>query len=264
MGIYEPTYRRFEGKLQGRMVRISTIFKHEFKRRMKNKWVLVLLLLAWVLGVLPTVFTGNFFVYFITAFIWLLLFTSIVGGPIIAEDFKYNSITLFLSRPVQRSDYFIGKYLTLFTLISLISFLPTILVTAIVIGTNYGNPLGDFDYYRFSYSILGIGFLMTFVFTNIGLAFSSLTKNHKYASGGIFAAIFFSNIISLALTNLYEDIIYFSIWSNFLIIFMHWNDGGGEDLTSFDGNISLAVLLVVSIMCLIIVWLRIQRAELSE
>jgi hypothetical protein len=96
------------------------------------------------------------------------------------------------------------------------------------------------------------------------MAFSAMTKNHKYASGGIFAFLFFSNILSLALSNLYEDIIYCSIWANFMILFADWSSVGNNTSVDFDSNVSLAILMIISIICLIIVWIKIQRVELSE
>lgn len=202
--------------------------------------------------------------YFVISFIWLLLFTAIAGGPIISEDFQYNAITLYLSRPLQRLDYFLGKYLTLLCLISLMALLPNIFISAFVIGILYGTSVSDFDYYLFAYSMIGIGALMTFVFTNIGMAFSATTKSHKYASGGIFAFIFFSNIISLALSGLYEDIIYCSIWANMMIIFSAWIDVGDNGPADFDWHISFGILMLISLVCLLIVWYKVQRAEISE
>lgn len=264
MGIHEQTYRRFKGTTRGRLGRVFTIFKNEFKRRIRNKWVLVLLILSWAIGVFPILTGAPYYTYFILSFIWLLLFTSVVGGPILAEDFQYNSITLFLSRPLKSFDYFLGKYLTLFCLTSLVSLLPNILISIFIIGTNYGTPLSEQNYYRDAYSLTAIGIVMTFVFTNIGMAFSSITNNYKYASGGIFTFLFFSNILSLALQNLYDDIIYFSIWANLMITFSHWGKIENNTFADFDGNISLAILMFISILCLIIVWLRIRRLEISE
>jgi len=264
MGIYDQTYRRFEGKLQGRLVRITTILKNEFMRRIRNKWVLILLILAWSIGIFPIFTGGAFMAYFVLTFIWLLLFTAVVGGPILSEDFQFNSITLYLSRPLRKLDYFLGKYLTLFVLVSLIGFIPTIFVSAFIIGILYGTSVREFDYYTFSYSLMVVGLLMTFVFTNIGMAFSAMTKNHKYASGGIFAFLFFTNILSLALSNLYEDIMYCSIWANFMILFADWSSAGNNTLVDFDSNVSLAILMIISIICLTIVWIKLQRVELSE
>ncbi len=264
MGIHKPTYRRFQGKTSGWKGRVFTIFKNEFMRRLHNKWVLALLLISWALGILPILLGAPFIAYFIFSFIWLLLFTSVVGGPIFAEDFQYNSITLYLSRPLQRFDYFLGKYLTLFGLIALIAIIPNIIISAFIIGVSYGTSTSDFDYYQFSYSLIGIGFVMTFVFTNIGLVFSAITKNYKYASGGIFTFIFFSNILSLALSNLSEDITYLSIWANLMIIFSDWNGLQDNSVNNFDANISLAILMIISLICLAIIWFRIQRTDISE
>ena len=69
MGIYEPTYRRFEGKTVGWKGRVFTIFKNEFSRRLRNKWVLGLLVISWALGVLPILVGAPFFAYFVFSFI---------------------------------------------------------------------------------------------------------------------------------------------------------------------------------------------------
>jgi ABC-type transport system involved in multi-copper enzyme maturation permease subunit len=265
MGIYQERYRKFEGRLQGRLGRIYTIFNNEFIWKLKNRWVITILILAWAIDVLFTLMSGNFMFFFILSFIWLLLFPAIVGGPILAEDFRYNSISLYLSRPLKKMDYFLGKYLTLFGLIALIAVLPNIIIAIFVVGTLYGAPTETFDYYQFAYALIGIGFLMTFVFTNIGIAFSAMTDNYKYASGGIFAFLFFSNVLSLALANLYDKIMYLSIWADFMIIFSSWADTGQENgFVDTDPNISMAILLIISIICLLIVFIRIKRADLSE
>ncbi len=264
MGIHKQTYRKYEGKLKGRANRIITIFKNEFKRLLKNIWVKIILLIAWGIDIFVILVGGNFPAFFILTFIWLLFYTAVTGGLIIAEDLHFNAITLYLSRPIQRLDYFLGKYFALFGLISLVSLLPNILIGSFIIGMLYGSPTDDFDYYRFTYSLIGIGFLMTFVFTNIGIAFSTLTKNYKYAIGGIFTFLFFSNILSLALQNLYDDIMYFSIWANLMITFTVWNGLEDNSFIDFDGNISLAILIFISIICLIIVWFQIRRLEISE
>jgi ABC-type transport system involved in multi-copper enzyme maturation permease subunit len=264
MGIHKQTYRKYEGKLQGRANRIITIFKNEFMRLLKNIWVKVILLIAWGISIFVILTSGNFLVFFVFLFVWLLLFTSVAGGLIIAEDLHYNSITLYLSRPIQRLDYFLGKYCALFGLISLVSLLPNIVIGGFVIGLLYGSPTNEFDYYRFSYSLIGIGFFMTFVFTNIGIAFSTLTKNYKYAIGGIFTFLFFSNILALTLMILYEKIVYFSIWMNFMIIFSEWNGISDNSFRDIDSNISLGILLGISIVCILIAWIKIQTVELSE
>ena len=133
MGIYKEGYRKFEGSLHGWWWRVFTIFKNEFKRRLKNKWVIIMIVLSWVIGILPILFGVPFIAFFVISFVWLVLPTAILGGPILSEDFQYNSITLYLSRPLNRLDYFLGKYLTLFALISLIALLPNIFISGYII-----------------------------------------------------------------------------------------------------------------------------------
>jgi ABC-type transport system involved in multi-copper enzyme maturation permease subunit len=264
MGIYKEGYRRFEGTLHGSMWRVFTIFKNEFKRRLKNRWIILLIILSWFLGVLPILFGAPFIAYFVFTFVWIVIPTAALGGPILSEDFQYNSITLYLSRPLNRLDYFLGKYLTLFGLISLIALLPNIFISVYIIGTLYGTSTETLDYYKFALSLIGMGLLITFIFTNIGMAFSASTKNYKYASAGIIIILYFSNVLSLALSNLYDDIAYLSIWANLMIIFSDWNGLTDNTLIDQDVNIAYIVLILISLFCLAIVWYRIKRAELSE
>jgi hypothetical protein len=105
---------------------------------------------------------------------------------------------------------------------------------------------------------------MTFVFTNIGMAFSVMTNNYKYASGGIFSFLFFSNVLSIALSNLRDEAFYFSIWANLLRVFSAWNGISDNSFVVMDADISLSILGFISLICLLLVWFKIRRVELSE
>ena len=57
---------------------------------------------------------------------------------------------------------------------------------------------------------------------------------------------------------------YFSIWANLMITFTEWSDLENSQFMDFDGNISLGILLLISIVSLVIVWIRIRKLEISE
>lgn len=262
MAIYKQGYREYEGKLRGRVSRIWTIFDAEFNHRIRNKWTIALLVMAWVFGVFPTIVSGTFFVYFVTVFIWLLIFTTVVGAPLISQDLQYNAITLYLSRPIKRDDYFLGKFVTLFALIALIALLPTIIMAGIMVSVFYDRPDPGFNVNQFALAFIAIGILSTFVFTNIALAISSTTRNYKYAGGGIFAFLFFSNVLALALSFLNKHIQYLSIWFNLMVIADDWQ--GLDTMKDFGWATSFTMLVTISMVCMFITWYQIHRAELSR
>jgi hypothetical protein len=50
-----------------------------------------------------------------------------------------------------------------------------------------------------------------------------------------------------------------------MLIFSSWVDTGEENgFGDTDPNIAMAILMIISIICLLIVYIRIKRADLSE
>src|SRR5699024_6634369 len=56
------------------------------------------------------------------------LFMMVVGCGIIADDLRYRTFQLYFSRPVERWEYMLGKFLALAGLTSLVSVLPALLL----------------------------------------------------------------------------------------------------------------------------------------
>lgn len=277
MGIHDSGYRVFKGRVGGRFERIKSIFVLEFLFRIKQRWTIVLLVLSYVLGLLPTVLFTYFMVsfailagimdplfimvwYFSFIFIWVVIFVTVIGSPMISNDLKNNSIILYFSRPLNKGDYFLGKFATLYMLVLLVTFIPALLMSATILGLATEELRQFMDIGRVTITLISGSFLMAFVFTSVSLLFSSMTKNYLYAGVGIFTILTFSNLIALLFSEIiHENFTLLSIWQNLIIIA---DDGAGfNSFSNFDWYNSLAILFSISFISLILTWRKIQRVE---
>jgi ABC-2 type transport system permease protein len=147
MGIRQKAYYRWEGELKDSSLRWTPIFFNGIKTILKKRRakllfgfcsILFLIFLAAlyistkpelkILGKLVNLLESDaaiFYYYYVNSFMFFaMIFLSIfAGSDLISKDMQHNSITLYLSKPLSKIDYLLGKfsivlfYLLLFTLI---------------------------------------------------------------------------------------------------------------------------------------------------
>ena len=80
-----------------------------------------------VKGLIPI--NASFFEYFVTFQGWLAFLIAVVTGPtLVSRDMSNNAIPLYLSRPFSRSEYVLGKLSVLLILLSLVTWVPGLLL----------------------------------------------------------------------------------------------------------------------------------------
>ncbi len=132
---------------------------------------------------------NNFFLVFMTVQAVLALFLAALTGPgLIAPDLANNALPLYFSRPVRRSDYAFARLGTLFGLLSLVTWVPGLLLYGMQIG------MADADWFRANWK-LGFGMVAGFALWDllvslVAMASSAYTKM-KAISGGLVLGFFF-------------------------------------------------------------------------
>lgn len=278
--ILEPSstlYRPFRGKFKGMSERTFAILFTDFTFTLKNKWILVLMILAYMFGVFPVIiifygaavvggeFTSDlFFLFYFILFIWLVLIATVGGGRLISKDYADNSLTLYLSRPITKTNYFLGKYGSMFLLISMISFIPSLIIATIIVGFNAGVSDLSYDLTAVVLTLIALGFLIALVFSSISMVLSSITKNPRYAGVGIFCALFFPETLRGILFGISEDKHAHLI--SFLYIFQLLGDkwSGFNTIEDFDWPLPFGIIMTIVIVCLAITWFKLSKSELSE
>lgn len=139
-------------------------------------------------GYFKSYFTGDFLLFMM---VMILVFC---GAGLISDDLKHNSLQLYFSRPLKKSQYFLGKASVIFFFLFLVTLVPG-LVFFIMKLIFAGNFQFFAAYPWLPLSIIGYSLVVTLFFALYTLFLSSLSKNRRYVSILIFAVYVFSDII---------------------------------------------------------------------
>ena len=120
----------------------------------------------------------------------VILIACIASSGLISNDLKNDSIHLYLSRPISRTDYLVARFIPIFLLLMIYTALPNLLV--------YFSELYDsgfeMDWVKeHKWLLLGIiiqGMLYSFAYSIIGLTFSAAINRESFAAGGFFLSIY--------------------------------------------------------------------------
>ena len=202
-------YRRYTAALADRRTIVWGMGWREFERLVRNRWVLLVIGLAWAqtlliaLIVMPQGFftpqeihlrlygdlTGG------GIRIQLVLLAAITGSQLVSRDLGDQSIHLYLARPLTRVDYLLARLLTLLLLFLLAALLPN-LYLALVQWTDSGYALGWLGDHRWMLlATLGYGLVVTVTFSLLALACSALTSRSGFAAAGFFLAVYFPSFL---------------------------------------------------------------------
>jgi ABC-2 type transport system permease protein len=208
--IHDQGYRRYGGRRvphgQTWMVIAASGLRTFFRRRA----LLGLLLLAWLpflvravqvyavanlpqvafLALTPETFRQflqqqQIFAFFITVY---------VGSGLIANDRRANALQIYLSKPLTRAEYVLGKLAILMAFLLLVTWVPAILlliVQALVVGS---FAFVRDNLYLFP-AITLVSFLQVVTITVSMLALSSLSSSSRYVGMLYAGLVFFSRAL---------------------------------------------------------------------
>jgi ABC-2 type transport system permease protein len=119
--------------------------------------------------------------------IFVFLITVSIGAGLIANDRRANALQLYLSKPVTRAEYILGKMTVLAAFLLAITWLPAILLLVLQIAFS-----GSFTFLRANSSLVAsitlYCLLMTLVITFGMTALSSLSRSSRFV-GILFAGV---------------------------------------------------------------------------
>ena len=145
-----------------------------------------------ILEVNPRYFNTYFSSDFLLFMMVMILLVS--GAGLISDDLKYNSLQLYLARPLRKKDYLLGKAAVLVFFIFSLTLLPGLVF--IVFKLLFAGNLSFLSSYPWlPLGVVGYSLLVTAFFCLYTLLFSSLSKNKRYVSILIFAVYLFSDIL---------------------------------------------------------------------
>jgi len=156
-----------------------------------------------------------FFDFIMRQTFFIALMCVFAGSGLIANDLRNNALQLYFSKPIKRLDYIVGKLLTIFILLGFITLIPGILLFTenAVISQDLTFLIEDF-WLIGSITLFSLIIVITTGF--MILAFSSTTRNNRYAAIGFIAILIgtpiFSGLLKEVLNLKWASFI--SYWSN--------------------------------------------------
>jgi len=127
----------------------------------------------------------NTFIFFVTVF---------VGAGLIANDRRANALQIYLSKPLTRGEYILGKFAVLFTFLLLITFLPAMLLLLLQAAF-----AGSFEFLVKNLHVVPaitlFSFIQCLVATLSMLALSSMSNSSRFVGIMYAGIVLFSDAI---------------------------------------------------------------------
>jgi ABC-2 type transport system permease protein len=220
MPIYEQTYRRYEARAPLRKVRFWPITREALRLVLSRRAFLGLLLIAWgqflfrviqvyivtrfpeAGRVLPI--DGRMFGQFLNIQTLFTLLLSIFGGAgLIANDLRTGAILVYLSRPLTRRDYVLGKLGVLLALNLSVTLVPGLLLYLIALALA-PDQFAKWSLAWIGHAVVLHSLVLSLVMSLIALAVSSLSRSARVAGLGFFGLVFGLEIVRGVLRALYD------------------------------------------------------------
>ena len=200
MPIYDQGYRKYEAREALRRVRFWPITREALRLILAKRAFLGLLAICWVpfvvrviQVVLVTLFPeakrvlpldGRLFGDFLNQELGLAILLSIFGGAgLIANDLRTGAILVYLSRPLTRRDYILGKLGVLLLLNLSVTLVPALLLYLIALSM----VPGQFLQWSLAWIVPAIvvqSLVSSVVISLLALAVSALSRSARVAGLG--------------------------------------------------------------------------------
>jgi ABC-2 type transport system permease protein len=225
MAVYEHFYRAYEGESHTALARFLVIPRYALRDVFKSKLSTTIFILCFIYPLLAAILVylhhnanalallqvnvreivpidASFFRTFLEVQGgFALIVTVLVAPPLISRDLSNNALPLYLCRPLSRAEYVLGKLTVVAVLLSLITWIPGLLI------------------YFFQASLSGIAWLWAnlwmiwaiffgsmvwiVLLSLLALAVSSLLKWRVVASGALLALFFVPSAFGAIINELF-------------------------------------------------------------
>ena len=283
MAVYKQSYREYEGRHTALWARFLILPRYSYARLFQSRFLVIfmavclfyplacaafvylshnvplLTALRFRSGALPEIDGQFFYVYSVVQGSLAFLLTTLIGPSLIAPDLSNGAMSLYLSRPFSRAQYVAGKMLVLLLLLSLITWVPGMLLFLIQTGCVGWHWARAYAWLAGSIA-LGLGIWIT-ALALIALALSAWVK-WKIAAGALILGVFFAGAGFGAAINNVMNTHYGALIDLRLVIHTIW-----ADLFRHDVRMDLSVTeawTVLGVSCLLCLGLLAKRIRAFE
>ncbi len=302
MAVYEQTYKRYKGPLTPEWSRFLIIPRHAYRGIFKSKIFTAFFVICFIPPLIEAILIylhHNFSALgamqlqlrelvpidasFFETFVWIQFGFSfflcvLIGPPQVSRDLRNNALPLYLCRPFSRTEYVIGKMSVLMILLSLVTWVPQLLMflfQAYLEGfTWFTNNL------RIGVAIIISALVWILLLSLLSQAISALVKWRVVASGAIIGVFFlpfaFGEFINQLFMTRKASLL------SLIAVIVDVTEGlfGTLNVVSetrryrdFDGNIQEVLLLepplflcwmVIFLACIVCLWILSRKVKAYE
>jgi ABC-2 type transport system permease protein len=197
MPIHDQGYRRYSGARILRARSWSVIARAGIIERVRERRFLALLLVAWLLFVVRAVqiYLGTTFVrasffapseetfhgFLTQQRLFVFFITIYAGAGLIASDRQANALQLYLSKPITRHDYIVGKLATLAAFLIAVTWVPAMML--LMLQVLFSGSLEFVSTHpRLVPAITITAALQVALASMMMLALSSLSRSRRFAA----------------------------------------------------------------------------------
>lgn len=233
MAVYKRRYNSYTGILTPEWSRFFVLTRYAFADLFKSRFFVILLILCFVpclffagylfvannktIQLLLQMRSGDFltveteyFVFMVMVQTQVAFFLNCWVGPVlVAGDLTNGALSLFLSRPFNRSDYVLGKLSVLALLLSAITWVPCLLLFGLQSGLARNGWI--WSHLWMVVPMVLCSAIWILMLSLIALAVSAWVKLRIVATGVIFIALF----IPAGLGEMYDAIMH-TYWGKLL------------------------------------------------
>ena len=287
MAVYEHTYKPYEGKLTPAWSRFLILPRYAYQDLFKYKLFIALFVLCYVWPLISTIgiylrhnaaalaFFGTsvenvvqeipiggafFFIFTNIQTSLAFVFTVIIGPVLISRDLANNALPLYLSRPFTRFEYIAGKMSVLLIMLSLITWVPGLLLFLFNSSLEGGGWM--VENWWIAKAIFALSFSWLVILSLLATAFSAWIKWRTAASAALFAIFIIPIPIGITVQEIFD-----SNKGHMLNLAMAFN-GLSKDLFRLDWMDSLLtageswfVFAAYAALCLLMLSRRVRAYE---
>jgi ABC-2 type transport system permease protein len=270
MAVYEVSYKPYVGKLTPEWSRFLVIPRHAFRDVFKSKLFTAFFVICFVPLLVEAILIylhhnvnalailkvnvrellpidASFFRTFVSLQASFAFFvTLLVGPPLVARDLRNNALPLYLCRPFTRTEYVAGKMSVLLILLSLITWIPQLLLFGFQAQQEGAGWLVD------NLWLAGAIFIASMVWILIpallSQAISSFVKWRVIASGALLGLFFipsvFGEVVNQILRTRWGSIISLSaLMNNITAGLFGMFESTKTYITQFDGDVPIRIIV---------------------
>jgi ABC-2 type transport system permease protein len=208
--IHDQSYRRYAGRRDLAGQAWMVIARNGIRTILRKRRFIGLLVAAWipfVVGAVMVYLNANFpqftllsitaqrfrdFLGFQDAFVFFI--TVWVGAGLIANDKRANALQIYLSKPLTRIEYIIGKLVILGTFLLMVTWVPAIMLLVLQVAFSGSFSFMRQNLYLFP-AVTVFACLQVLLAAFTMLALSSLTKSSRYVAILYAGAYWFSHAV---------------------------------------------------------------------